>query len=98
MNIIILHINCQFSSQQLLHSCLIMYHSITCIQTGTGQDIIQHMKPGTEWFLVAVQDTLKLEESVSNAAYDHVSEDGATTILECVSAPVDGLDLIVVLV
>ena len=65
MNIIILHINCQFSSQQLLHSCLIMYHSITCIQTGTGQDIIQHMKPGTEGLFVAVQDTLKLLMSVS---------------------------------
>ena len=74
-----------------------MYHSITCIQTGTGQDFIQHMKLGTEGLFVAVQDTLKLQMSVSNAAYDHVSEDGATTILECVSAQVEGLDLLVVL-
>ena len=79
------------------------------------------MKPGTEGLFVAVQDTLKLQMSVSvsviilkhnvyfhsqllstctvqNAAYHHVSEDGATTILECVSALVDGLDLLVVLV
>ena len=67
------------------------------VQQGTGQDIIQHMKPGTEGLFVAVQDTLKLQMSVSNAAYHHVSEDGATTILECVSALVDGLDLLVVL-
>ena len=42
-----------------------MYHSITCIQTGTGQDIIQHMKLGTEGLFVAVQDTLKFQWSVS---------------------------------